>query len=335
MRIQKIALLLALAIGCSSGFANPAERAPSPQVIAWVPPYGLQASMEAMESNPLIGANLTRLGLQLWNPAPDGRGLVFAPKSKAGDLVTPADVIRFRDWARARNIKLMLTVYNNSQVLGHWDWALAKRAFADHPQEFAQALLAEMARFDLDGIDLDLEGEGQLDADRPAYAKFVALLSAQLKARQKLLTIDSFHSPCANAPNMGWWADWRGQVDAIHSMGYDDLYEGSTEVFTPPDAPACEAGAHIFKYSWQLQYGLRAGYRPDQILLGLPTWLGHWGKPGLGTDVSSHLREVQALGAGVALWDLQLAAPAWRSDASWEAVRALRVEPGEGWKSLR
>ncbi len=291
--------------------------------------------MKAIESNPAIGANLTRLGLQLWNPSADGRGLVFAPKSAAGDLVTPADVIRFRDWARARKIKVLLTVYNNSQVLGTWDWGLAKRAFADHPQALSQALLAELKRFDLDGIDLDLEGEGNFEADRPAYAKFVELLSGELRSRQKLLTIDSFHSPCATAPKMSGWADWRGLVDAIHSMGYDDLYEGSTAVFTPAGQAPCAAGASIFKYSWQLQYGLRAGYRADQIVLGLPTWLDRWGRDGLGADARSHLREVQALGAGVALWDLQLAAPAWRADSTWDAVRAVRTAPGEGWKALK
>ncbi len=322
--------------------AEPANESPGkglpdnrPRVISWVPPYGVEASLQAIESSPLIGANLTHLGLQLWNPSADGRGLVFAPKSKAGDLVTPDELLRLRDWARARNVKVLLTVYNNSQALGRWDWALAKRAFAEQPQDFANALLVEMKRYGLDGIDLDLEGEGNFDADRPAYAKFVALLSEALKAQGKLLTIDSFHSPCANAPNMSWWPDWRGQIDAIHSMGYDDLYEGSTEVFTPPGRPTCAQGAHIFKYSWQLQYGLRAGYQPHQIVLGLPTWVDHWGKGGLGADARSHVREVQALGAGIALWDLQLAAPAWRADATWQAVRALRVEPGEGWKAMQ
>ncbi|MFL6663920.1 MAG: hypothetical protein ACJ8G7_17240, partial [Rhizobacter sp.] len=160
-----------------------------------------------------------------------------------------------------------------------------------------------------------------------AYAAFVQELAALLRPRGKLLTIDSFHSPCDNAPNMSWWADWRGRVDAIHSMGYADLYEGSTDTFTPPGRPVCEGGAALFRYSWQIAWGRKAGYRTDQIVLGVPTWVDTWGSGGLGADAVSHVREVQALGAGIALWDLQLEAPGWRSPATWDAVRALRSKP--------
>lgn len=312
--------------------ANPTK--PGPQVMAWVPAYGMQASMAAIESNPAIGENLTRLGLQFWNPSRDGRGVVFAPLNQEGKLAEPADVIRFRDWARSRHIKVLLTVYNNSQLLGKWDWALARNAFADQAGLFSEALIREMNQYGLDGIDLDLEGEGDHEADRGAYSQFVAVLSTKLKAQKKIFTIDSFHSPCDNAPNMSWWGDWQGKVDAIHSMGYADLYEGSTEAFTPPGKPICEGGAPLFRYSWQLAYGMRAGYRPEQILLGFPTWLDQWGKGGLGVDAIAHLREVQALGAGVALWDLQLEGKNWRNAATWNAVSALRKNPGAGWKNL-
>jgi len=325
----------ALRAWCVAGALAAASLAQAaPQVIGWVPPYALDASMKGLESNPAVGANLTRIGLQFWNPTRDGKGLVFAPVDETGRPVTAADVIRFRDWARARKIPVLLTVYNNSQVMGKWDWPLARGAFAGQPAEFSAALLAEMERYQLDGIDLDLEGDGDFDADRAAYADFVRGLSKALKARGKLLTIDSFHSPCANAPNMSWWADWRGQVDAIHSMGYADLYEGSSESFTPPNKPVCEGGAALFRYSWQLRYGMKAGYRADQIVLGMPTWVDTWGSGGLGNGTVPHLREVQALGAGIALWDLQLAAPGWTTRETWDAVNALRRNPGSGWTKL-
>ena len=37
-----------------------------------------------------------------------------------------------------------------------------------------------------------------------------------------------------------------------------------------------------------------------------------------------HLRELRALGGGVGLWDMQLAAAGWSRPATWEAVQALR-----------
>jgi hypothetical protein len=306
----------------------------APQVIGWVPPYALDESMRGLTSNPAVGEQLTRIGLQFWNPTRDGKGVVFAPVDKSGKPVTAADVERFRDWARARRIPVLLTVYNNSQVIGHWDWPLARGAFVSQPAEFSAALIAEMERYQLDGIDLDLEGEGDFDADRAGYAAFVRGLSKALRSRGKLLTVDSFHSPCANAPNMSWWADWKSQVDEVHSMGYADLYEGSSATFTPPNKPVCENGAALFRYSWQLQYGLKAGLRVDQIVLGMPTWVDTWGSGGLGSSAAEHLREVQAFGAGIALWDLQLAAPGWITNETWDAVRALRERPGSGWTKL-
>ena len=298
----------------------------APQVIGWVPAYALEESMAAIESNSKIGEGLARIGLQLWNPSADGRGLVFAPTNKSGKLVLASDVIRFGSWARARNIKVLLTVYNNSQIMEKWDWGLARRAFAENRADFSAALIHEMNKFHLDGIDLDLEGEGDLDKDRVAYSLFVNELSKQLKEQGKLLTIDSFHSPCDNAPNMTWWSDWLGKVDAIHSMGYQDLYEGNNETFTPPGRSVCEGGAAIFRYSWQLHYAMKLGYKPEQILMGMPTWLDSWGAGGMGPDLASHLQEVQALGVGVALWDLQLTGKKWRTTDTWNAIKAVRLK---------
>ena len=236
----------------------------------------------------------------------------------------PADVERLQRWARAHRVQTFLTVYNNSQVINRWDWPMARRAFVDHRDEFVAAIVAAVDTWHFEGVDVDFEGEGDFEADRAPYASFVAALSAALKAHGKRLTIDSFHSPCDNAPNMRWWADWRGQVDAIHTMGYADLYEGSTQSFKPEGKPVCENGAALFRYSWQLQYGLQAGYRRDQIVMGMPTWVDTWGSGGLGTTAADHLREVRALGAGVALWDLQLQAPGWSRASTWEAVQAVR-----------
>jgi hypothetical protein len=284
-----------------------------------------------------MGRALTRIGLQFWNPGPDGRTVVLAPVDSTGRPVSPADIERLHRWARTHRVQTFLTVYNNSQVINRWDWPMARRAFVDHRDEFVAALVAAVEAWSLEGVDVDFEGEGDFEADRPAYAAFVRELSAALRAHGKHLTIDSFHSPCDNAPNMSWWADWRGQVDAIHTMGYADLYEGSTQSFTPEGKPVCEGGATLFRYSWQLQYGLQAGYRREQIVMGMPTWIDSWGSGGLGASAVDHLREVRALGVGVALWDLQLQAPGWERAATWEAVQAVRrpVAPSSEFAGAR
>jgi hypothetical protein len=313
--------LVAPGVQAQPGGAN------GPQVMGWVPAYGIDASTKALAATPAIGQAMTRLGLQFWNPSADGKGVVFAPVNASGRPVTEADVRKFQRWARSHGVQPLLTVYNNSQVINRWDWQWARRAFAEHPEEFSAALVASVDKWDLDGVDLDLEGEGDFSADRAAYAAFVHQLAAALKAKGKILTVDSFHSPCANAPNMRWWGDWVGDVATIHSMGHEDLYEGSKATFTPEGKPVCAGGAALFRYSWQLDFGLKAGYRRDQIVMGMPTWVDAWGSGGIGPGVADHLRELRALGAGVGLWDMQLAAPGWNRAATWDAVQSLR-RPG-------
>ncbi|MBV2209218.1 MAG: hypothetical protein KUL77_06610 [Thermomonas sp.] len=322
MRISLLAASLFIASLACSAVASDTPHAP--QVMGWVPAYGVEASMEALNANPKIGQALTRIGLQFWNPSADGRSLVLAPAGKDGSALSPDAIARVRDWAHARGIKVLLTVYNNSETTLVWDWPLALRAFRDNRDAFADAMVQEMQRHQLDGIDLDFEGNGDFSADRAAFADFVRTLSAKLRPSGKLLTIDSFHSPCYNAPNMAWWEDWKEHVDSIHSMGYQDLYEASTTTFTPEGGSICAKGAALFKYSWQLGWGQKHGYRVDQIILGQPTWADRWGDAGKETDAASHIEEAHKLGAGVALWDLQLPAPGWRSDATWDAMLKLR-----------
>ena len=319
--------VIAAGLAIANANAQPAS-ATGPQVMGWVPAYGVDASMKALTATPAIGQAMTRIGLQFWNPSNDGRGVVLAPVDATGKPVTAANVKQVAQWARAHGVQPLLTVYNNSQVINRWDWQWARRAFAEHPEEFAAALVAAVDKWDLDGVDLDLEGEGDFSADRAAYGAFVHQLSAALKAKGKLLTVDSFHSPCDNAPNMRWWSDWVGDVATIHSMGYEDLYEGSNATFTPEGRPLCENGATLFRYSWQLDWGTKAGYRRDQIVMGMPTWVDTWGSGGIGPNVVDHLRELRALGGGVGLWDMQLAAVGWSRTATWEAVQALRRPAG-------
>lgn len=327
-------VVMIIAIAWVGSVAHAANQKPGPTVMGWVPTYGVAQSIAALNADPAIGRGLTRIGLQFWNPSPDGRGLVLAPVGADGTPVSPTVIAQLRDWAHARDIKVLLTVYNNSETTKVWNWKLARKAFTNHRTDFVESLAAEVQKYGLDGVDVDLEGDGFFDGDRKAFAVFVDTLSAALRAHGKLLTIDSFHSPCYNAPNMAWWHDWVGKVDAIHSMGYADLYEASVETFTPPGKPVCENGQHIFKYSWQLAWGLKAGYQPEQILMGLPTDPWRWGAKGHETDAVSHIREVQALGTGIALWDLQMPAPEWRTRKTWEAVLSLREHPGDGWKAL-
>ncbi|MFM8980080.1 MAG: Ig-like domain-containing protein [Planctomycetia bacterium] len=301
----------------SEASAAPVETAATTgrEIMGWVPPYGVSACKTAVTAD--FGAYdvkdaLTRVGLQFWVPNTDGTLKYATHESyKPSD----SDVSWWKAWAQPLGIKVLLTVYNNT---GSWDWSLARAAFATNRATFVAALLAEVDRLGLDGVDVDFEAIGSFDADRAAFAAFINDLSAGLKTRGKLLTVDSFHY-IWNAPNQSWWPDWVGKVDTVHPMGYDDLYEGGTS---------------YHKYSFQQNTGVSAGFPASAIVMGFPTWVNSWGtSSGRGTTALAHVQEVRfdlAQPAGVALWDLQLTGSAWRDSNLWAELAALKGSGSTG-----
>jgi hypothetical protein len=291
-------------------------------VMGWIPPYQLTLSRKALahQAGPLTADRwLSRMGLQFWLVTPEGK-LQFAQR---GEPLTDVDVAYFREWAKAKGVKVLLTVYNHNGKT--WDWQRARAAFATHRETFVKSLVDEMTRLNLDGIDLDLEGEGYLDADREAYAAFVKALAIAVHAKGKLLTVDSFHSPCFNAPNMAWWGDWKGRVDAIHAMGYGDLYEANASAFTPDNGQPCAGGAAIFRFSWQADWAKQQGFSPAQVLMGIPGWQYEWG----GSALPKHLQDLAKVGAGCAIWDIPSLLgnekdPRWHSEEAWKALVAFK-----------
>lgn len=289
-----------------TGFMQPA--AARNEIISWVPPYAISPSQAAVQAD--FGAcdakdGLTRIGLQFWTPNWDG-----TIKYADHEWYTPtdADVGWWRSWCTSNNIQCLLTIYNNT---GSWDWNLARSAFAGNRQTFVNELVSEMERLSLDGIDIDLEGIGNLDDDRAAFDLFIQELSAELKHRGKVLTIDSFHY-IWNAPNQSWWPDWLGEVDNIHAMGYEDLYEG---------------GSGYQKYSFQQNTGTAAGYAGNAVLMGMPSYVSSWGvSSGRGTSALAHVREVRndlfSGATGIAIWDLQLSA--WQDSDLWCEIAELK-----------
>ena len=55
-----------------------------------------------------------------------------------------------------------------------WDWSLAEAGFAGHRKGFARALVAETERLGLNGVDVDLEGNGEYDKSKKAFTAFIA-----------------------------------------------------------------------------------------------------------------------------------------------------------------
>jgi hypothetical protein len=286
---------IACANGAESKNALPRYKRP---VMTWVPPYAVgKCKARLAESFEGVGMKdaLTHLGLQFWVPTKDG-GIARAGRTNE---TSDAAIAEFRDWGRANGVRVLLCVYNGARG---WDWPLARAGFAEHPDKFADALIAEMERLQLDGVDMDLEGNGSFEADKAAYVAFIRKLSARLHAKGRHLTVDTF-SYKWNAPNQTWWKELLPHVDGLTTMGYEEL--GAT-------AP-----------EWR-SYGFQraaAGRRASRLMLGLPAGKNEW----RGDTLTEHLQWLKEDGkVGVSFWDAQIPAEGWRKAEVWKTLSEIR-----------
>lgn len=276
------------------------EEAPKKRMImTWVPPYAVDKCHARLnESFDGVGMKegLTHLALQFWAPTKKG-GVERTAKYGA---ISDATVSAFRDWAHAHGVRVMLCVFNGVDT---WDWPLACAAFADQRKEFVAALVAETERLALDGVDVDLEGNGSLDSSKDAFVQFVHDLSDRLHAAGKQITVDTF-SYKRNAPNQTWWAELLPLVDGLTTMGYDEIGANASD-WRGYAAQKAAAGAHASK-----------------LLIGMPGDKAQWQDTAAGAHLEWVTRD-QAV--GLAIWDAQLEAQAWRTRRIWEDIAKIRA----------
>ena len=268
-------------------------------VMTWVPPYAVdQCQVRLEETFGGMGMKdaLTHLGLQFWKPTKNG-GLARAGRTNE---VNDAVIGELRDWGRTNGVRVLLCVYNAAD--GGWDWSLARAAFAENQDKFINALMAEVDRLQLDGVDVDLEGNGSLDADRELFVAFIHKLSARLHASGKHLTVDTF-SYKWNAPNQTWWPDLLPHVDALTTMGYQEI------------------GANAPEWRGYAAQKAAAGEHASKLMIGLPSGRGEW----RGNNLKEHLAWLQADGqVGVSFWDAQLRSEEWRKPEVWQTLNEIR-----------
>jgi hypothetical protein len=267
-------------------------------VMTWLPPYAVSRCQSRLrESFGGVGMKdaLTHLGLQFWKPTMDG-GLIVAGQTNEVNDVTIAEL---RDWGRTNGVRVLLCVYNHVQS---WDWTLARAGFAEHTARFIDALIVEMDRRELDGVDVDLEGNGSFDADKEAFVAFIRTLSARLHARGKHLTVDTFSYEW-NAPNQTWWKELLPHVDALTTMGYEQI-----------GANAPEWRGYSFQKS-------AAGDHASKLMIGLPSGRNEW----RGNSAMDHFQWLKKDGqVGVSFWDAQVRADAWRKPEVWNVLIEIR-----------
>ena len=274
-------------------------------VMTWVPPYAVakcRATLnESYRGDGITSGGagmrdaLTHLGLQFWQPTKDG-GLKYAGGTNDVNDVAIKDL---RDWGRTNGVRVLLCVYN--AVGGKWDWSLARAGFAEHPDTFLAALVAEAERLQLEGVDIDLEGNGSFETDKEAFIAFIQKLSGRLHAKGKHLTVDTF-SYQWNAPNQTWWKELMPHVDALTTMGYEEI------------------GAQAPGWRSYAAQKAAAGEHAAKLMIGLPSGRGEW----RGSGLVEHLRWLKGDGeVGVSFWDAQVKGVDWRKSETWMTVREI------------
>jgi hypothetical protein len=282
-------------------FTSTVNAQSSRMVMTWVPPYSIEKCRARLQQavdgiGPKDG--LTDLALQFWLPTVEGG----VEKTSKYGAIKDSVITELRDWAHQQGIRALLCVYNNN---GSWDWALAEAAFANHQQQFVDALVAETERLGLDGVDIDLEGNGDFETSKAAFVAFLRDLSTRLHAAHKQLTVDSFAYQW-NAPNQTWWAELFPLVDGLNTMGYEEI------------------GAQAD--TWRAYAAQRAAAGPEatKLLIGMPANKADW----RGNTVAEHMEWItRDPRVGVAIWDATFAAPYWQTPAAWKALAQIRARP--------
>ena len=298
-------------------------------VMTWVSPYYISDAKTVLENSyggiPVKSA-LSRVGLQFWIIRSNGTVSLSIVNSQ----VTDAEVHWFSNWGKQNNIKILLTVVNDGSIENGYqgfDWTLVRKAcYGTRGDTLISNLLAEVDKYGLDGIDLDLEGEDAQGGpftqdDNVKYSAFVNNICDSLHKRGKLCTIDSYSGNEWGAPRPDWWSSWKGKIDAIHTMGYTSTYWSC-----PTDK----------SYQGQQDLAIKAGIEPQKLLPGMPMWVNKWA----GSDNNTGTSNTENLNfilncldhqTGITLWDIH--APAdiiegtsehpWTADTVWSLIKAI------------
>ena len=236
--------------------ATPALTAERPVAIGYVPAFkGLDAIVERGGFE-----HYSHLFLAFVNVGPSGEvmengALACAPNGD-GTMISETSLRRFVEAARKTGAKTIASLGGGTIPPCSGDWVTLLRP--EMRAKVVTGLMELVDRYELDGIDVDLEGEIMTRIDREGnYTPFIQELSSALRSRSKLLTsatgsYDGGMVPDASLP----------YFDLIGIMSYDAI--GPTWG-TPGDEHASYDQAEKDLRMW-----LGKGVPAHRLALGLP-----------------------------------------------------------------
>ncbi len=208
--VKFICVAFIVAIYSANTFAKPV-------VIGYIPAFrAMAATMDATDLN-----LVTHINISFLNPDASGalikNDAMLCMPNAAGASTTASDLRYVINKAHQANVKVLVSVAGGviPSCSGDWNSLL----HASNRQAFVDKLIKFVDDFNLDGLDVDLEGDVLTKIDKAGdYTPFIQALSDQLKTRNKLLT-------CATASYEGGMIPISSiqYFDYVNIMSYDTI----------------------------------------------------------------------------------------------------------------
>ncbi len=249
-------LVMAALAACM--LAAPSRAAqPAPLTVGYIPAFrGLEASAAASDIT-----RYTHLNIAFVNPDKSGRflargGLACSPDGAGGAMVREAALKALVATAHKAGTKVLISLGGGviPQCSGDWEKLLRPETRA----KMISGLLAAVERYNLDGVDLDLEGALLTKIDQAGnYTPFAAALGTALKRRGKLLS-------CATA-------SYDGGMVPISSIPYFDIVGVMAyDAIGPTWGEAGSEHATVEQARRDIKLWLARGVARERLVLGVP-----------------------------------------------------------------
>lgn len=228
--------------GADAGGSGGAPAASQPRrVVGYLPTY------RSLSPARLDFGTLTHLCVAFANPAPDG--------TSDFDEGVRASIQPLVDAAHASGVQVLASIAGGTDTGGG---AVAAEIVPEKRDAYIASLLDLLDRYQLDGIDVDIEGEHVTDT----YEPFVVALRAALPAGKLLTTAVATNNGAAFS------AASLAEYDFINLMAYDAC--GWSDV-------PCEHSS-LERVDEELAYWTRErGVPRDKLVLGVPFYGWCWG----------------------------------------------------------
>lgn len=206
-------------------------------------------------------SRLTHINISFANPDANGDlvkdGLLTCMTDENNQAVTAAELKSVIDKAHAGGVKVLISVAGGVIPSCSGNWATLLET-TEKRLALVNKLIGFMEDFELDGIDVDIEGVLLTSIDNAGnYTPFIEALSTELKERNKLLT-------CATASYVGGMIPISSipYFDFVNIMSYDAI---GPSWGTPGIQHSTYAVAEQHVALWQDR-----GLSNSQLVLGVP-----------------------------------------------------------------